>query len=168
SIVVFQTYINEERIIDEIYDSGQSISYYTDIIKKKPWFPQLTHIILPHDAEVKDLTSGKTRLQVFQEELPGIDFTVLARIPINDGIEAVRQMLKTLWIDKKCAYIRDCIKSYKKEWDDKRSRWRDKPEHNEHSNGADSVRYMALGRRKYKEMLHKRAKGAGHKTSMDV
>jgi len=147
-IVAFQEYMDEIRIIDEIYDNGQQISYYTDIIKKRPWFDNLTHLILPHDAEVKELTSGKTRVEVFQEELKGVDITVLPRLGLLDGIEAVRNAIKMMWIAKTCSYITKCLLGYRKEWDEKLEKFRDKPLHDEHSNGADAVRYMVLGLRK--------------------
>jgi hypothetical protein len=145
SLVIFQTYKNEIRIIDEVCDNGQQISYYTDILKSKPYFENITRVILPHDAEVKELTSGKTRSQVFEEELMGIDIVVLTRADVNEGIEQVRQVLKNLWIDPKCDYLISCLYNYKKEWDEKRERWRDKPCHDEYSNGADCLRYMAVG-----------------------
>lgn len=163
AITIFQCYMDENRIIDEIYDSGQQISYYTDLMKTKPWFENLTHVILPHDAEVKELTSGKTRTEVFEDELPGIDITVLPKLSVNDGIEMVRQMIQNLWLDDKIVYLKACLLNYKKEWDEKRERWRDKPEHDEHSNGADSIRYMAIGKRAGQNRTHgkKRVKSGG-------
>lgn len=144
---------NHLRIIDEFADHGQKISYYTDWIKSRPWFPNLTHVILPHDAEVKDLTSGETRTEVFARELKydldgnetNITITVLPKIDRNEGIEQVRQLIPMLWVDTTIEYLRYCLLNYKKEWDEKRERWRDKPEHDEASNGADSIRYMAMG-----------------------
>lgn len=170
AITIFQTYYSgnqeEIRFIDEIYDNGQKISYYTDIMKTKPWFDNLTHLILPPDSEVKELTSGKKRIEVFEEELPGIDITQLEKIGVNEGIEQVRQMLPNLWVDKKLEYIPKCIKGYHKEWDEKRERFRDKPEHDEFSNGADSVRYVATGRKRggYKRQATRRRRPGG----MDV
>lgn len=147
-LTVFQTHNDEVRIIDEIYDSGQRISYYTDELKKKPYFSNLRYVNLPHDAEVKELTSGKTRKQVFEEELPGVTIEVLERSSINDGIEATRQLMSRLYIDPtRCSYLIECLLNYSKEWDDKRERWRDKPNHDEYSNGADSIRYTAISAR---------------------
>lgn len=161
-LTVFQDYNDETRIIDEIHDSGQPISYYTDELKKKPYFNNIRHLILPHDAEVTELTSGKTRRQVFAEELPGVDITVLERISVNEGIEAVRQLLRRLWIDPKCQYLISCLFNYRKEYDEKRSRWRDKPEHDEYSNGADSIRYAAIGSKTYKKTKLRKKRGSGH------
>lgn len=163
---VFQEYVNEEiRVIDGFEDNGQRIKYYTDWIRKQHWFRNLTHVILPHDAEVNELTSGKTRTQVFEDELrywesnlaegergtpTNILFTVLPKVDRITGIDMVREMLHNFWIDpNKCAYLVDCIYNYTKEWDEKRDRFRDIPLHNEYSNGADCIRYIAMGRSKF-------------------
>lgn len=141
-----QPYNDSVRIFDELYDHGQPISYYTDIIKEKPYFNNITKIVLPHDAAVKEMTSGLTRKEAFELELPGIYIEVLPKVSIREGIEAVRQLLKITWIDpKKCPYLIDCLINYSKEWDERFSRWRDKPNHDEYSNGADCLRYLALG-----------------------
>lgn len=146
SLGIFQVYNKEVRIIDEIYDSGQQISYYTDQLKEKPYAENITRIILPHDAEVTELTSGLTRREVFETEMHTCDIIVLPKTDVNDGIEMVRQLLKKLWIDPiRCEYIIKCLFNYTKEWDEKWSRWRNKPNHDEHSNGADMVRYIAMG-----------------------
>lgn len=153
-ILPFQWYKKECRIIGEFCDNGQKIKYYTDWIKEQVWFPNLTRVILPHDAEVKELTSGKTRTEVFEDELStdkdgnptNIYVEVLPRTAsINEDIEQVRQILDNLWIVKSAEYIKYCILNYKKEWDEKKDKWRNKPEHDEASNGAAAVRYMAVG-----------------------
>lgn len=153
-LLPFQTYKEQFRLIGEFCDNGQDIKYYCDWIKEQKWFSNLTRIILPHDAEVKELTSGKTRTQVFEEELAydkqgnptNIFIDVLPRTDsINEDIEQVRQALKTMWIQPELEYIKFCILNYKKEWDDRKEVWRNKPEHNEASNGAAAIRYMVVG-----------------------
>lgn len=154
-LTVFQTYEKTYRIIDEFADNGHMIKHYTDWMKEQPWFDNLTHVILPHDATVRDLTSGKTREEAFIEELStdkngnklnrSITITVLERSDVNSGIENVRQMIGNLWIDSKIDYLKACLLNYKKEWNEKMFRFNNTPLHDEHSNGADSIRYMALG-----------------------
>lgn len=150
-LTIFQMYTDGMRIIDEIYDNGQSVSYYCDELKGKDYFKNVNRIILPHDAEVKEMTSGKTRKESYEEELPGISIEVLPRTNVNDGIEAVRVQLKRLYIDVRCVYLKKCFLNYTKEYDEKRNVWRNKPLHDEFSNGADSIRYAVLGARKYTE-----------------
>lgn len=181
---VFQEYIKDEvRVIHGFEDNGQRISYYTDWMKRQEWIANLTHVILPHDAMVTDLTSGKTRLQVFEEELKSykdadgnlqplhVTFTVLPKADRQEGINAVREMIPNLYVDpEKCPYIVDCLYNYHKEWDEKRERFRDVPCHDEWSNGADMLRYMAAGRQGYRDPMvdrsntgvPRRRRGYGH------
>lgn len=161
-LLPFQCHTDGFRIISEFADNGQQIKYYTDWMKEQPWFDNLTKVILPHDAEVTDLTSGKTRAEVFDLELNydangiysddnysqvrNIHIEVLERSKsLNDDIEQVRQIMNKLWIDKTAEYIKYCLLNYKKEWDERREKWRDKPLHDEASNGAAAVRYMVKG-----------------------
>lgn len=179
---VFQEYVsNEVRIVDELADNGKRISYYTDWMKLQPWIANLVHVILPHDANVTELTSGKTRLQVFEEELKeykdengdmqplNVTFTLLPRLDRLEGINAVRELIPNLFIDPvKCSYIIDCIYNYHKEWNEKLERFRNEPCHDEWSNGADMLRYLATGRTGYTEPSSRagnqraRSKAYGH------
>lgn len=171
-LTVFQVYGDEFRYIDEFYDNGQQIKYYTDWIKTRPWYSNLTHVILPPDAEVRELTSGKTRTEVFEEELSKHDdgtptnilFTLLPKSDVNEGIEQVRQVVVNMWIDPGlCPYLISCFINYKKEWDYKREKFRDKPDHDEYSNGADSIRYSAVGAIRGKYQKRPKESSAGQK-----
>lgn len=143
---IFQTYRGEMRIFDEIWDSGKPIKYYTDILKKKHYYDHITRVILPHDAQVRELTSNKTRAEVFEEELDGISVYVLDRTDREDGIEIVRRSIPHIWIDPEaCPYLVECFYNYEKEWDDKKDCWRSTPNHNKFSNGADCIRYGCIG-----------------------
>jgi hypothetical protein len=160
---MFQVYRDGKRLIDEYDDNGQQIKFYTDLLKKKPYFKNISRIILPHDAEVCELTSGKTRRQVFEEELPGVTVDVLERISTSEGIELVRQMIRELWVDPEhCKYLISCLLNYSKQWDEKRNRWRDEPYHDEYSNGADMLRYMAMGARELTKYVPRRRRNSGH------
>lgn len=166
-LIFYQEFTDGIRIIDEIEDNGQAIPYYTDEMKRRRWYQNLVRLALPHDARVMSLTDGKTREEVFREELPGIEIDVLDKTSVMDGIEEVRGMLKRLFIDPICLYVITCILNYSKEWDDKRNKWRPfKPNHDEHSNGADCLRYVAVSRRGFTSKSRKRTNS--NRRGMDV
>lgn len=155
SYIAFQNYRKEVRVIGEFQDSNEPIKYYCDQLKKEPWFSNVTRVILPHDAEVKEQTSGKTRLEVYEDELEydndgnktNIHVEVLERTEsINDDIEKVRQLIPNLWVDKKIDYMQTCFLNFKREWDEKNERFKDKPNKDEAEQGASAIRYMACGR----------------------
>lgn len=142
-MVFFQKWNDEYRIIDEYENSGEGIEHYVNVMTDRDY--RIARVFLPHDAKVRDLSTGQTRVHRFKEL--GVRRTkVLPRIPVNDGIEAVRKVMKNLYIDPKCTYLIKCLKNYSKEWDPKREVWKDKPWHDEYSNGADAMRYMAMAK----------------------
>lgn len=101
--------------------------------------------ILPHDAQVRELSSGKTRIETFEEPCMFQLVEACARIKIGDGINAVRQIFNQLYIDKEnCAQGFDCLENYRKNYDPKTGEYRDTPIHDKYSHGADAMRYLAL------------------------
>jgi hypothetical protein len=60
---------------------------------------------------------------------------------VNDGINAVRRMLGQSLIDPlRCDRGLKALRNYRKEWDEDRATFRDKPFHNWASHGADAFR----------------------------
>lgn len=141
-LVFFQRWRKERRIIHEYYNSGEGLEHYVNYINSTGY--KICRVILPHDIKVRELSTGQSRLHRLREL--GVRRTkVLPRIAVNDGIEAVRRMMPDLYIDPSCEYIIKCLKNYSKQWDEKLGVWKDTPLHDEHSNGADGIRYMAIG-----------------------
>lgn len=141
SICFVQKYHQEVRMIDYYESTDKGLNYYAKILKNKDYV--YARHIAPHDIEVRELTTGKTRLEIAGEL--GIDFYVLPKFPISDGINAGRQMFSRLWVDKnKCSVWLDYIAQYQKEWDDSKGMFKDNPLHNFTSHAADAYRYTAL------------------------
>lgn len=140
TLVFWQTLNAEVRIIDCYANNGEGIRHYANLLYSKPY--KYGEVYGPHDLVVTELTSGKSRKDVFREL--GINIRVIKRQLINDGIEAVRIMLANTWIDASCTELIESMDNYTKEWDDRRGVWKNSPLHNEYSHMADAVRYMAL------------------------
>lgn len=140
TMVFFQYFNGETRIIDEYSNNGEPIAHYVGIMKSKTY--DYGTIYGPHDLRVKELGTGKSRQAIFRAL--GVNIRVVKNIPILDGIEHVRQMLTRCWIDAKCTEALGALDNYSKEWDDKRGVWKNKPLHDHWSHMADAIRYMAL------------------------
>lgn len=155
-LTFFQTHLDSMRFINEFFGSGEDIAYYAGVIRDmcKEFKYTLTNIILPHDASVRELTSGLTRYEKFEEEFPGMYITQLEKSSVADGIDEVRRQLKDAWIDADhCKHTELWLMNYHKEWDEKRQVWKKEPAHDEWSHGADSGRYSVLGARRKKLVL---------------
>jgi phage terminase large subunit len=55
---------NEARVIDYYEASGEALGHYVNVLKSKP-YTWGKHIV-PHDAQVRELGTGKSRLEILQ------------------------------------------------------------------------------------------------------
>ena len=98
----------------------------------------------PHDMENKDWVTGKTRREIATEL--GFDFEIVPKLPVADGINATRSMLRVMKIDEThCSKLIDGLTSYKRKYDDKAGIYKDTPDHDWASHPADAARYMSVG-----------------------
>jgi len=146
----------EIRIIDYYEASGVDLGHYVREINARPYV-YAGHIV-PHDAQAKELGTGKSRLEVM--ESLGLKHTTLAPLHrVEDGINAVRMVLPRCWFDeKKCARGIDALKLYRADYDTALQALRPQPVHDWTSHAADSFRYLAmtLDRRTAESGFHRR------------
>lgn len=139
---------HERRIIDYIEVSGEGLPQIVKRLEAKNY--RYGRHILPHDVEVKELGSGKSRRQTL-ENLGIRDITVIPAMEVADGLNAVRLTLSRCWFDaERCARGIEALKQYRREWDGKRQTWRERPYHDWSSHAADAFRYLALSQRPVK------------------
>lgn len=133
------------KIIGEYMNSGHGLEWYWDIYcalnKKFGWVYGTDYV--PHDSKVRELIADKTRW-VAMKEL-GFNPVLVTKHGVMDGIEATRQFLKTVIVDKECEVILGAIQNYRKKYDSKFDVFLDAPVHDEYSHTADMLRYMAMG-----------------------
>jgi hypothetical protein len=131
------------RLIDYIESSGEGLDYYVHLLRERPYAYE-KHL-LPHDAEVRELGSGRSRT----ETLHGLGVKptrVVRQHSVADGINAVRMVLPRCWFDAaKCALGIRALRNYRREWHEQAQTWRNTPVHDHASHGADAARYLALG-----------------------
>jgi hypothetical protein len=144
SIIFFQRHGGEIRIIDYYESSGEGLAHYVKILKEKEYI--YGEHIAPHDIQVREMGTGKSRLEVAREL--GIRFRVAANLRIDDGIEAVRTTLPKCYFDeKKCSHLIEALRQYRKDFDEKNKVFRDRPLHDWTSHPSDAMRYLAVGLR---------------------
>lgn len=136
-----QKYRNEIRYIDYYENSDEGLPHYIKIMQDKNYL--YGKIWFPHDIKVRELTSGQSRYETLKRM--GVNPSVVTKLPLEDGIEAARNVLTYCWFDeKKCAKGIKSLKNYKKTWNDKLGSYSTRPLHNWASHGADAHRYMAV------------------------
>ena len=144
AIIFFQQHGNEYRIIDYYENQGEGIPHYVKIIREKDYV--YGKHIAPHDIKVREMGTGKSRWEVARDL--GLRFYICPYILIEDGIEAARTIIPRCYFDtKRCNILVEALRQYRKDYDDKRKVYRDKPLHDWTSHAADAFRYLALGTR---------------------
>ena len=141
AIWVCQVAGQERRLIDFYENHGVGLDSYVRWIRDSG-YTQAEHI-LPHDVEVRELGTGKSRKEALQDL--GLNITVCPRISVDDGIQAVRRILPNCWFHPKTKQGLDALRNYRREHDEKRNVFYDKPLHDWSSHAADAFRYLAVG-----------------------
>jgi len=138
TIGFFQKHGLQWRMIDYIEGSGEGLKYYIDLLAEKKY--SYGKHYAPHDIVVKELGTGKSRLETAKslgikfETVTKPDGSLKSAVPmlsIDDGINAVRNKLITIWIDKeKCKRVIKALKDYHKDYDEVNKVYRNNPKHN--------------------------------------
>jgi len=93
---------------------------------------------------VQEFGSGLTRIETARDL--GIDFTLAPRQSVEVGIDAVRNLLPQLWIDRsKCARGLEALQDYRYTWDETLQIFSRRPFHNWAAHACDSLRNFATG-----------------------
>ena len=142
----FQMVGQEIHFIDHYESSGEELGHYISIIKNKP-YNYTTHF-LPHDAKQRELQTGMTRVEFFENN--GIHNIEVLR-PTNfqlgqDDINMIaRPKFSKVWIDRdKCERGLKCLRAYHYEYDEKNKLLKDKPEHDWSSHSSSAFIYALI------------------------
>lgn len=141
AIWVAQVVGKEVRLVDFLENHGVGLDYYFGWLQENNYHHAIQ--ILPHDVEVRELGTGKSRKEVLQEA--GLEITVCPRLSVADGIQSVRQLLPRCWFDKDTKQGLDALRNYRRDYDERRAVFYDKPLHDWSSHAADAFRYLAVG-----------------------
>lgn len=134
----------ERRIIDYLEVSGEGLPSIAKRLDAKDY--RYGRHILPHDAEARELGTGRSRIETLQA-LGLRNLEVVPLQDVADGINGVRLMLAKCWFDvDRCERGIEALKQYRREWDGKRQVWRERPLHDWASHAADAFRYGAMSR----------------------
>jgi phage terminase large subunit len=139
-----QTVAGETRFIDCLKGEGVGLDWYAKELASRPYL--YGNHYLPHDVEVRELGTGKSRKEVLEGLGISKGVQVGKAMPVMDGIQAVRMLLPTCRFDAaKCKQGIEALRMYRREWDDKKQEFRTNPLHDWTSHYADAMRYFAMG-----------------------
>lgn len=137
----------EIRLIHCYENHGEGLQHYVNYLhdfRDKHNIVYGTHYA-PHDISVRELGSGKSRLET--AESMGLKFEKTPSIPVEDGIEQARSILNQCWfLESQTNRGVQALKSYRREFDDDKGVFKPRPLHNWASHYADAFRYFAVSR----------------------
>jgi phage terminase large subunit len=137
----------EVRLIDYYEASGEGFPHYVTMLNAKRYV--YGKHWAPHDIQVRELGSGKSRLEVAAGF--GLRFEVTPRVQsqsneeVEEGIHAVRMLLPRCWFDAtKCAKGIEALKHYRRDYNRQLNEFKATPVHDWASHGADAFRGRAV------------------------
>lgn len=141
SIGFFQVIAGQIRMIDYYENTGLGLPHYIKTVKNKPYI--YGKHFAPHDIRQRELTSGKTRLDIAREL--GISFDVVPSLSKVNGIEQTRILWSRLFVDQKqCSLFMDLIGMYYYDVDPNTGVRSKEPVHDHTSHAADMLRYASI------------------------
>lgn len=147
----------EVRLIDYYEASGEGFPHYAAVLQAKGYVYG-SHWA-PHDIEVRELGSGRSRLEVAGGL--GIKFRIVPRLhgavgqEVEDGIHAVRMLFPRCWFDQtKCKAGLEALANYRRDYNQRLNEFKATPVHDWSSHAADAFRGLAV-----RHQMPKEAKG---------
>ena len=147
AIWIHQDVNGRDRFIGYYENSGEHISHYLTWLEdwKKERQSSWGDHYWPHDGDRDDLFLKEGRLA--EVETLGFRPMTVPRVSNKlTAIEAARSAFPNCDFDEyACEVGLGRLRHYRKEWDDRRGVWKDRPLHDENSNGADAFMTFATG-----------------------
>lgn len=155
----------EVRLIDYYEMTGEGLPHYVKVLRgaieggeHRARYAYGKHFA-PHDIKVRELGTGKSRLETALDlGLRYEDPFGLPKLNLEDGIDATRAFLSRCWFDEtRCGHGIECLRNYRKTWNERLQQFTGVPVHDWASHGADAMRGLAVRHQPPKE--EKKASG---------
>lgn len=141
AIWFFQVAHDGLRMIDHYENHNQPLAHYVGVLEAKPY--RYAQDWVPHDAKVRELGTGRTRIETLMElnRKPSL----VPNHTIMDGINAARVSFPRIWFDEvRCRYGLEALRQYRADYDEKVKAFKNTPKHDWTSHTADAFRYAAM------------------------
>lgn len=146
SIWWFQVRGGQVFVYDCYTANAAGVDHYAEVCRKKAkeygWKQGIDFV--PHDAEVMEWGTGRTRVESMQRER--LKPRVVSLASKLDGIQAVRVTLKKTIFHPRCEDLGiAALEQYRREWDDEKKTFKPTEYRDWTTHLADAFRYLAMG-----------------------
>ncbi len=130
------------HVIDFYQNQGEGLPHYIRELDQKGYV--YGNHYGPHDLEVRELGTGKSRREAAYNL--GLNFRVVPRLPLEDGIHAARMLIPRCHFDRdNCREGLEALRHYHRKYNERTRSFRDQPVHDWSSHAADAWRTAAIG-----------------------
>ena len=141
AIICYQQIGHAIHVVDYIEQRNEGLPYYVELLEKKNYLWGRHYA--PHDIEVRELGSGKSRREIAYDL--GIDFSVLPKLPVEDGIHNAQVTLSRVYFDyDRCKPLIEALRQYHRAYNDRTRTFAASPKRDWSTHGSDAFRYMCL------------------------
>lgn len=146
----FQAIGPEIHVLDYYEAANKGASHFCEVVKERGHFSKDSISYVPHDAKVREWagetnTDGTPRQRIEVLISKGVNPRLVPLHDLEDGINAARQTLPKCRFDaKRTEKGVECLRQYRREWDNDKKVFKKTPLHDWASDGADAFRYLAL------------------------
>ena len=136
------------HVIDYYENRNEGLPHYCQVLQGKRYL--YGNHNAPHDIEVRELGTGKSRREIAWDL--GLNFKVVPKLPIEDGIHAAQMLIPRLWFDReKCKDGLEALRQYHRAYNERTRSFRSNPVHDWSSHASDAFRYLAVGIRETRD-----------------
>ena len=141
AIIFYQLLGNQILIIDYYENRREGLPHYIQLVKDKDYI--YGEHFAPHDLEVMEFSTGKTRREVAYQL--GVRFKILPKINLEDGIHSLKMVLPKCWFNMETTKpLIDALRNHHRKYNEKMKMFSNKPIKCWDSHACDAARYMAL------------------------
>lgn len=135
----------EVRLIDFYQASFEDAQHYIEVLRARGY--RYGDHYVPHDAANKLMAAGGKSI-IDQLHGGGIKTRLVAAAKQSDQIEALRWVMRNMWIDTKCDIGTQHLREYRYRWIEDRQCFSDEPRHDVNSHAADACEIIGQVLRK--------------------
>lgn len=153
SMAIWWFRFNAQRgvdIIDWYENSGFGLAHYFEVCRKKG-YSYIAHY-LPHDARARSWQTGRSAVELFEDEFGPGSVVIAPELSVDDGIGAARWLLEqeTTRFHARCDEVPEdadlsgvgTLGEYRYAWDETNKVFSKTPLHNFASHSADAFRVL--------------------------
>jgi len=160
SVWMYQQIGHAIHLVDYLEARNEGLPYYVSELARKKYL--WGRHFAPHDIEVRELGSGKSRREIAYEL--GLDFITLPKLPLEDGIHNAQVSLSRCYFDyDNCKRGIEALRQYHRSYNDKTRVFAASPKRTWATHGADAFRYLCMSLRDHDDFRKPMAPFADNK-----